>query len=103
MCTFWAPPPVDPALASFGGLVTVVQQGRPQWPQGVDVHAYSPNGTYRHTQTIQDGSYHFYNLPQGTYTIYAIYQDDQVNAQIMTVTIGIGDRSDLHFILFAGG
>lgn len=100
MCTYWAPPPVDPTKASFGGLVTVVQQGRPQWPRGVDVYAYSPNGTFQHTQTIQDGSYHFYNLPTGEYTIYAIYQDDQVNAQTMTVTISEGDRSDLHFILF---
>lgn len=100
LCTYWPPPPIDPAKASFGGLVTVVQQGRPQWLRGVDVYAYSPNGTFQHTQTIQDGSYHFYNLPTGTYTIYAIYQDDRVNAQTMSVAIDLGDRSDLHFVLF---
>jgi hypothetical protein len=101
LCTFWPPPPIDPAKASFGGLVTVVREGRPQWLQGVDVYAFSPNGTYEHTQTIQDGSYHFYNLPIGEYTIYAIYQDDQANAQIMTIAIDAGDRNDLHFIMFA--
>jgi hypothetical protein len=36
----------------------------------------------------------------GTYTIYAIYQDDRVNAQTMNVAIDLGDRSDLHFVLF---
>jgi hypothetical protein len=105
LCTYWPPPAVDPGLASFGGMVTVIEGTRPLFIKGVDVYAFSIDGTgvYRHTTTIQDGSYHFYNLPIGTYKIYAVYRDDRLNADVQTVVVGMGDRNDIHFFLASGG
>jgi hypothetical protein len=105
MCTYWPPPAVDPGKASFGGLVTIIEGTRPLFVKGVDVYAFTIDGSgvYEHTTTIQDGSYHFYNLPIGLYKIYAVYRDDRLNADVKTLTVGIGDRSDIHFFLASSG
>jgi hypothetical protein len=74
LCTYWPIPPEIPGTASFGGLVQVfLHHGIPQALPGIDVWAYSASGEVYHTQTIHDGTYHFYNVPPGTYTIYAEY------------------------------
>jgi hypothetical protein len=38
---------------------------------GVAVAAYRQGGAVHRTVSIQDGSYHFYNVPPGTYVVYA--------------------------------
>jgi hypothetical protein len=59
----------SPVNTSLGGTVTVNQALRP----GANVWAYMTNGPVFSTYSIQDGTYHFYNLPAGTYLIYAEY------------------------------
>jgi hypothetical protein len=59
----------SPINTSLGGTITVNQARRP----GVNVWAYMTNGPVFSTYSIQDGSYHFYNMPAGTYLIYAEY------------------------------
>ncbi len=77
-CTYWPIPADEPGSASFGGLVQVLVQGVPQTRQGVNVWAYSPGGQVYRTYTIQDGTYHFYNVPPGTYTIYAEFWEGSI-------------------------
>ncbi|MBN1977298.1 MAG: pilus assembly protein [Anaerolineae bacterium] len=96
-CTYWDIPEPIPGTASFGGNVQVITHGGiPQSFQGVDVWAYSPAGAVYHTQTIHDGTYHFYNVPPGTYTIYAEYWEGGVggtlHSTIVTVTVGADER-----------
>ena len=38
---------------------------------GADVWAYAQGGQIYHTKSIHDGTYHFYNIPPGTYMVYA--------------------------------
>jgi hypothetical protein len=71
VCTEWPVPEDEPGTASVGGAVRVLVSGIPQALQGVDVWAYSQGGEVYHTVTIHDGSYHFYNIQPGTYTIYS--------------------------------
>lgn len=77
VCTEWPPPDYITGTGSIEGWVQVVLHMYPQKRQGVDVWAYSADaGAYYHTQTIQNGVYHFYNIPPGTYTVYAEYWED---------------------------
>jgi hypothetical protein len=100
MCTYWPIPPDVPGTASFGGLVQVLVQGIPQTRQGINVWAYSPGGQVYNTYTIQDGTYHFYNVPAGTYTIYAEFWEGSVlHYTTRTVTVAADERNygvDLH-------
>jgi hypothetical protein len=64
-------PALDEELASFGGLVRGMTGGVPQVLTGVRVVAYSYGGQVYRTLSIHDGTYHFYNVPPGTYIIYA--------------------------------
>jgi hypothetical protein len=61
-------PGPEPGMASFGG--SVLLDGTVETP-GVNVAAYSQGGAVYRTISIQDGSYHFYNVPPGTYTVLA--------------------------------
>jgi hypothetical protein len=64
-------PDVEPGTASFGGLVRGMTGAVPQVLTGVRVVAYSYGGQVYRTLSIHDGTYHFYNVPPGTYVIYA--------------------------------
>jgi hypothetical protein len=103
ICTYWDIPEPIPGTASFGGNVQVITHGGiPQSFQGIDVWAYSPAGEVYHTQTIHDGTYHFYNVPPNVppeaYTIYAEYWEGGVggtlHSTIMTVTVEADERID---------
>jgi len=56
---------------SISGEVRVLVSGIPWTLQGVDVRAISVSGEVYHAVTASDGTYEFYSIPQGTYTIYA--------------------------------
>jgi hypothetical protein len=55
----------------------------------VKVWAYAPNGEVYETITIQNGEYNFYNLPPGTYNIFAQHYQQQ-GTQMLTLA---GDRT----------
>lgn len=94
ICTQWPIPPDEPGTASFGGLVRVLVQGIPRTYQGINVWAYSQGGEVLRTYTIQDGTYHFYNVPPGTYTIYAEYWESGIlHYTIQTVTVAADERN----------
>jgi hypothetical protein len=92
-------------MASFGGKVQLITHGGvPRDLQGIDVWAYGPQGGVLHTQSIHDGTYHFYNVPPGTYTIYAEYWEGGVGGTlytaIVTVTVGPNDQiNTIHLYL----
>ena len=67
VCTEWPIPDPESGTASIGGVVRVGFSPM----TGVEVAAYSQGGQLYRTTTIHDGSYHFYNIPPGTYHIYA--------------------------------
>ncbi len=71
ICTIQPIPDDEPGTASFGGLVEVVLDARPTKMSGIQVWAYAPGGELYTTKTIHDSTYHFYNVPPGTYTVYA--------------------------------
>jgi hypothetical protein len=74
VCTEWPIPDPISGTASVGGQVRVVRLGIPSALPGVHVWAYTRGGDVYHTMTIQDGMFHFYNIPPNTapdeYTIY---------------------------------
>jgi hypothetical protein len=71
ICTTRPIPPNEPGTASIGGLVEVWFGGTPARLPGIPVWLFAGGGTLHHTTTIHDGTYHFYNVPPGTYTVYA--------------------------------
>jgi hypothetical protein len=71
VCKEWPIPAVEPGTASFGGLVRGMTGAVPEVLTGVRVVAYSYGGQVHRTLSIHDGTYHFYNVPPGTYIIYA--------------------------------
>jgi hypothetical protein len=56
---------------SISGQVRVLVSGIPLTLEGVDVQAIGLGGDVYHAATASDGTYEFYSIPQGTYTIYA--------------------------------
>ncbi len=94
VCTEWPVPPEEPGTASVGGEVRVLVSGIPQTLQGVEVWAYSPGGQSYHTATIQDGTYHFYNVPPGSYTIYAeVWVGGGLRFATTTVVLSADERN----------
>jgi hypothetical protein len=66
VCTTFPIPDPESGMASFGGRVL---RGGVTATPGVSVVAYSPGGETYRTISIQDGTYHFYNVPPGTYYV----------------------------------
>jgi hypothetical protein len=94
VCTGWPIPEPVPGTASIGGDVRVLVGGIPRTLQGVDVWAYSPGGQVYHTVTIQDGTYHFYNILPGTYTIYSeMWIGGGGRFATTTLTLGADERN----------
>ncbi len=96
-CTEWPIPDPVAGTSSFGGLIQVfVHHGIPQTFRGIDVWAYSPGGEVYHTTTIHDGTYHFYNVPPGSYTIYAEYWEGGAGGTLhfgtWTITVEADER-----------
>ncbi len=75
VCTEWPVPEHQSGMGTIYGTVEVEGSTR----GGVDVWAYDEGaGTTYHTVTLDggddlfpEGTYHFYNIPPGTYTIYS--------------------------------
>jgi hypothetical protein len=79
----------DPINNSLGGTTRVNQVLTP----GVDVWVYqlqsggAGGGPVYTTYSIQDGSYHFYNLPPGIYLVYAEYFKNNVRYTYQTTAV----------------
>ncbi len=101
ICTQWPIPDPEPGTASFGGLARTIIGGVPQPMPGVDVWAYTQGGQVLHTRSIQDGTYHFYNIPPGTYTIYAeAWIGGYLRMATSTVTVVADQRNyNVHLLL----
>lgn len=101
VCTYWPIPDPEPGTASIGGAVRTLVGGAPQTLPGVDVWAYAQGGEILHTRTIHDGTYHFYNIPPGTYTVYsAAWISGQLLWDSTTVTVVADERNyDVNLLL----
>ena len=94
VCTGWPIPQPVAGTASVGGDVRVLVGGIPRTLQGVDVWAYSPGGRVYHTVTIQDGTYRFYNVPPGAYTVYSeMWIGGGGRFATTTLTLGADERN----------
>ncbi len=97
MCTIWPIPDPEDGTVSLGGkLTTQISGGTLRVAlTGADVWAYTQNGEIYHTTSIQDGTYHFYNLPEpGTYIIYSeATVDGQLRTAVATVTLAASERN----------
>jgi len=94
VCTEWPIPDEEAGTASIGGGVQVLAGGFLQTLQGVDVWAYSRGGEVYSTVTIHDGTYHFYNIPPGVYTIYSeMWIGGGLRFATTTVTVAAGERN----------
>jgi hypothetical protein len=94
VCSDWPiPDPVD-GTASFGGLVRGMTGAVPQVLTGVRVMAYSRGGQVYRTLSIHDGTYHFYNVPPGSYTVYAeAWAGGNLLIDSTTVTVVANERN----------
>jgi hypothetical protein len=52
-------------------VVEVLLAGTPTKMPGIKVQAFAPGGELLRSQSIHNSTYHFYNIPPGTYVIYA--------------------------------
>ncbi|MDW8067346.1 MAG: TadE/TadG family type IV pilus assembly protein [Anaerolineae bacterium] len=94
VCTYWPIPDPVPGTASIGGLVRALVGGVPQPLTGVNVWAYRQGSQVLRTRTIHDGTYHFYNIPPGTYTVYAAtWVSGQLQWGTATVTVVADERN----------
>jgi len=101
ICTQWPIPDPEPGMATFGGMVRTLISGVPHPLTNADVWAYSRGGEVYHTRSIHDGTYHFYNVPPGTYTIYAeAWVGGHLRVDTATVTVVADEQKDnIHLLL----
>lgn len=87
VCTEWPVPEYEEGTASIGGRVLGDFTAR----FGIDVWAYGQTfeggGAIYHTVTLQDGSYRFYNIEPGIYTIDAQIWLDPMTPRFGTRTV----------------
>ncbi|HOS79539.1 MAG TPA: carboxypeptidase-like regulatory domain-containing protein, partial [Anaerolineae bacterium] len=90
ICTQWPVPDLEPGTGSIGGLIrTLNQYYVPVVLPGAEVWAYQQGGQTYETRSIQNGTYHFYNLPPGTYTIHSqTWVGSTLRTATTQVTIG---------------
>jgi hypothetical protein len=92
VCTEWPIPDDEPDTASFGGLITTLgEYHAPVILPGAHVWAYAQGGAIYQTQAIHDGTYHFYNIPPGTYVVYA---ESWVSGALRTATTVVTVAAD---------
>jgi hypothetical protein len=96
LCNEWPVPPSEPGQATVSGVLRVEGDRR----GGIDVWAYShgADATY-HTVALDgrddlfpEGTYHFYNVPPGTYTIYSETWDSGLLLWDMKTVTVAGDE-----------
>jgi hypothetical protein len=83
---------------SISGEVRVLVSGIPVTFQGVDVWAYGLGEVY-HTVTAPDGTYEFYSIPRGIYTIYAETWIGSWLRFASTTEAVYNDRDDVNLLL----
>ena len=95
ICTTQPIPAEIPGTASFGGLVEVLLSGLPtKMGDGIQIFAYARGGALYVTQTIHDSTYHFYNIPPGTYTVYAeVWFENLLYTATVEVTVVADERN----------
>ena len=94
ICTEEPIPDPEPGTASIGGLVQAVVGNLNQSMPGVTVVAYSPGGEVYQTLSIHDATCHFYNIPPGTYTVYAqTWVEGVLKFDSATVTVVSDERN----------
>jgi hypothetical protein len=94
ICTTQPIPDDMPGTASIGGLIEVLLHARPTRLPGIRVWAFAAGGELYTTQTIHDSTYHFYNVPPGTYTIYSeVWTDGILYTGTAAVTVGADERN----------
>ncbi len=94
ICTMQPIPEDVPGTASIGGLIEVLLGQRPTLMPGIQVWAYAAGGEIYRTQTIHDSTYHFYNVPPGTYTLYAeVWIADVLYTGTTEVTVVADERN----------
>jgi len=102
VCTEWPIPEDEPGTGSIGGMLqTLGEFQAPVKLTDANVWAYAPGGAVHQTRSIQDGTYHFYNIDPGTYVIYA---ETWVNGDLRTATTEVaildGERNyDINLLL----
>jgi hypothetical protein len=96
VCTRWPIPDPVPGTATFGGLITTLNENNIFVPvPGADVWAYARGGEVYRTRSIQDGTYHFYNIPPGTYVVYAqAVINGEVRYATTEITVAADERRD---------
>ncbi|MEA3309978.1 MAG: TadE/TadG family type IV pilus assembly protein [Chloroflexota bacterium] len=95
ICTEWPIPEPITGTASIGGLISTLNEYHVAVPtSNASVQAYQQGGAVHRTSTIQDGTYHFYNVAPGTYLIYAeIWQDGILHTSTTNVTVANNERN----------
>ena len=95
ICTEWPIPDPITNTASIGGLLSTLNEYHVSVPTpNAAVQAYRQGGVVHRTTSIQDGTYHFYNIEPGTYLIYAqIWQDSVLHTAITNVTVSANERN----------
>ena len=95
VCTGWPIPDPVPNTASFGGLVsTLGEYNATVLLPGADVWAYARGGQVYHTRAIQDGTYHFYNVPAGSYVVIAeAWVSEDLRTATTQITVDPDDRN----------
>lgn len=96
VCTEWPTPEPEAGTATFGGkLTTLGEYNIPTILTGANVWAYAQGSEVYKTQSIHDGTYRFYNMPPGTYQIYAEeWVGGTLRIASTSVTVEAGDDTD---------
>ncbi len=96
VCTEWPTPEPEAGTATFGGKITTLgEYNIPRTLVGADVWAYAQGGDVYKTQSIHDGTYRFYNMPPGTYQIYAeAWVGGTLRIASTSITVEAGDDID---------
>ena len=95
ICTEWPIPDPITNTASIGGLISILNEYHVAIPtSNANVQAYRQGGEVHRTASIQDGSYHFYNVEPGDYLIYAqVWQDGILHTATTNVTVAANERN----------
>jgi hypothetical protein len=95
ICTVQPIPDPEPRTASIGGLIEVLLNARPTKMSGIQVWAYARGGALYTTKTIHNSTYHFYNIPPDTYTIYAeVWMENILYTGTIEVVVSADERND---------
>ena len=94
MCEHKPAPAPQLGTASIGGVVQGFVGDTLELMPGAKVATYRPGGEVYQTSSIYNGTYHFYNIPPGTYFVYAqTWVNDALLTDSATVTVVADERN----------